>query len=115
MTDFIGGATGFYFMAFVAAIAGGLVPTTRSRRGKTSVVLITIVFLIAAFAYAEIAPWAALIYVSTLLTTGILAEVNELSASPLLVNEPYWRKVSLLVTHQRTVRAAATDEARETV
>ena len=95
-------------MTFALAIGVGLIPTTHSKRGRMSVGLITFGFLITAFASAEEAPWAAPLYVVTFAITGTLAAVNELSASPLLIDEPYWTKVGLFLVHSKKVRAAAT-------
>lgn len=61
------------------------------------------------------AVWAAPLFVIVIGITSLLSTVQRYSRSPLLVGEPYWRKVLLVFAHGRKVRSAALAEREHVV
>lgn len=98
---------GVYLLTFLLALGVGLMSDTASRGTWIGSLLITGVFVVLAATVFSDAPWAAPIYVIAYVIAALMSETRRLARSPLLVSEPYWKKIVLTATHPRKIRAAA--------
>ena len=106
LIEFVTSEAGAYLLSFALAVGVGLAVNWESRASWIGGLLITAVFVLIAFAYFPEAPLAVPLYVIVVGVASVLANVRRYSASPLLAEEPYWRKVALTLTHQRGIRDA---------
>jgi hypothetical protein len=111
--EFVSSPQGAYALSAVLGVAVGLVGTMQQSRAWLATVLVTFVFVATASTLWPEAPFATPLFVVTMGVTVILATAVDLRNSPLLVDEPWWRKVILVAAHGSTVRAAADVEAGE--
>lgn len=113
MSEFVTSEIGVYLMSLVFGIGVGLLLEAESRRTWAGALLVTAVFVALLATSLPRAVWAVPIFVVALGVTALLSTVARFGSSPLLVSEPYWRKVVLTFVHGRRIRSAARAECEE--
>lgn len=109
--EFVTRPEGAYLLTLALAVAVGLVVRGRSVRAWVSTVLVSAVFLAIALTRVDDAPFAAPLYIVVAATTSVIVAAVQLRGSPLLADEPWWRRFLLVMLHERAVRQAAGEES----
>jgi lysylphosphatidylglycerol synthetase-like protein (DUF2156 family) len=112
IAEFTSSPQGAYVLSLVLGLAVGLVAMMRGFRAWLATMLVTIAVVLLASSCTNDAPFAVPLYVVTLGVTAIVLAAADLRDSPLLVDEPWWRKVLLVAVHGRVVREAAASQQR---
>ncbi|RWZ67811.1 hypothetical protein ELQ92_00615 [Labedella populi] len=111
IAEFVSRPEGAYVLTFALAVAVGLVVRGRSIRAWASTVLVSGVFLAVASTRVDDAPFAAPLYIVVAATTSVIVVAVQLRGSPLLADEPWWRRFLLAMLHERAVRQAAGEDS----
>lgn len=113
MMEFLATEGGMYVLSLVAGIGMGLLFDIESRRSWVGTVLVVAVFILLILNAQPGAAFTAPLSIVALGLTTLLSTVARYSQTALLVDEPYWRKVVLTLTHGRQIRSAARTEHEE--
>lgn len=113
LNELIENEGGVYLLYLVLAVGVGLMSDASSRRTWIGSLLVTAVFTVLALTVFSNAYLAVPIYVLVFAVAALLSETRRLASTPLLVDEPYWKKIVLTATHPRTIRNAARVDRRD--
>lgn len=107
LNDFIASDLGAYALAVMFGLGVGLMLALGSRVAWSGTVLVTVAFVAVLATFWSSATGAGALYAVIVGSVSLVATVKRASKSPLLSDEPYWRKLGLALAHPRQVEDAA--------